>query len=90
MKSTIKKWGNSVAIRIPAAVMKAVEFDIDEIVDVRERVRLLISALRSAQRCGDVLVCGQSRGHRVTELSAAGRARAGVPSSAAGAESGFV
>ena len=36
MKSTIKKWGNSAAIRIPAAVMKAVEFDLDEIVDVRE------------------------------------------------------
>jgi antitoxin component of MazEF toxin-antitoxin module len=30
MKSTIKKWGNSAAIRIPAAVMKAVEFDLDE------------------------------------------------------------
>ena len=36
MKSAIKKWGNSAAIRIPAAVMKAVEFDLDEIVDGRE------------------------------------------------------
>jgi antitoxin MazE len=36
MKSTIKKWGNSPAIRIPADVMKAMEFDLDEIVDVRE------------------------------------------------------
>jgi antitoxin component of MazEF toxin-antitoxin module len=39
MKSTIKKWGNSAAIRIPAAVMKAVEFDLDEIVDVREEAK---------------------------------------------------
>ena len=45
MKSTIKKWGNSAAIRIPAAVMKAVEFDLDEIVDVREEEgRIIIEA----------------------------------------------
>lgn len=36
MKSTLKKWGNSAVIRIPAAVMKAVEFDLNEIVDVRK------------------------------------------------------
>jgi len=36
---------------------------------------LLISALRSAKRCGDASVCARSRGHRVAELYAAGRAR---------------
>lgn len=47
MKSTIKKWGNSAAIRIPAAVMKAVEFDLDEIVDVREEEgRIIIEPVR--------------------------------------------
>jgi antitoxin MazE len=47
MKSTIKKWGNSAAIRIPAAVMKAVEFDLDEIVDVREeKGRIIIEPVR--------------------------------------------
>ena len=46
MKSTIKKWGNSAAIRI-AAVMKAVEFDLDEIVDVREEEgRIIIEPVR--------------------------------------------
>ena len=47
MKSTIKKRGNSAAIRIPAAVMKAVKFDRDEIVDVREeQERIIIEPVR--------------------------------------------
>ena len=47
MKSTIKKWGNSAAIRIPAAVIKAVEFDLNEIVDVRaEEGRIIIEPVR--------------------------------------------
>jgi antitoxin MazE len=47
MKSTIKKWGNSAAIRIPAAVMKAVDFGLDEIVDVREEEgRIIIEPVR--------------------------------------------
>jgi antitoxin MazE len=36
MKATVKKWGNSAAVRIPAAVMQAVQLDLDEVVDVRE------------------------------------------------------
>lgn len=36
MKVTVKKWGNSPAIRIPAAIMQATRLALDEIVDVRE------------------------------------------------------
>lgn len=36
MKATIKKWGNSAAVRIPVAMMQAIGLDIDEPVDVRE------------------------------------------------------
>jgi antitoxin MazE len=36
MKVTVKKWGNSAAVRIPAAVVQAVPLDLDEVVDVRE------------------------------------------------------
>ena len=36
MKVMVKKWGNSAAIRIPAAVMEAMHLDLDEVVDVRE------------------------------------------------------
>jgi antitoxin MazE len=32
----VKKWGNSAAVRIPAAVMQAIQLHLDEVVDVRE------------------------------------------------------
>ncbi len=36
MKSTIRQWGNSAAVRIPASVMRAVPLALDEDVEVRE------------------------------------------------------
>jgi len=36
VKVTVKKWGNSAAVRIPASVMQATNLDLDELVDVRE------------------------------------------------------
>jgi antitoxin MazE len=36
MKATVKKWGNSAAVRIPASVMHAMHLHIEEIVEVRE------------------------------------------------------
>jgi antitoxin MazE len=36
MKVTVKKWGNSLAVRIPAAIMQASQLTLDEVVDVRE------------------------------------------------------
>lgn len=35
MKGTTKKWGNSAAVRIPAAVLDASQLDLDQVVDVR-------------------------------------------------------
>ena len=47
MKATVKKWGNSAAIRIPASVMQAAQLDLDEIVDVREEQgRIIIEPIR--------------------------------------------
>lgn len=47
MKATVKKWGNSAAIRIPAAVMEATQLNLDEIVDVREEEgRIIIEPIR--------------------------------------------
>jgi antitoxin MazE len=47
MKVTVKKWGNSAAVRIPAAVMQAVRLDLDEVVDVREESgRIVIEPTR--------------------------------------------
>ncbi len=36
MKTTVKQWGNSAAVRIPAVVMRAMHLDLDAAVDVRE------------------------------------------------------
>jgi antitoxin MazE len=36
MKATVRKWGNSAAIRIPSAVMQAARLDLDEPVEIRE------------------------------------------------------
>ena len=36
MRATVKKWGNSAAVRIPASVMRAARLNLGEEVDVRE------------------------------------------------------
>jgi antitoxin MazE len=36
MRVTVKKWGNSASVRIPAAIMEAARLSLDETVDVRE------------------------------------------------------
>jgi antitoxin MazE len=36
MRATVRKWGNSAAVRIPAAVMEAARLIPDQAVDVRE------------------------------------------------------
>jgi len=47
MKSVVKKWGNSAAVRIPAAVMEAIPLELDESVDVREEAgRIVIEPVR--------------------------------------------
>lgn len=47
MKATVKKWGNSAAVRSPAAVMQATHLDLDEVVDVREEAgRIVIERVR--------------------------------------------
>jgi antitoxin MazE len=47
MKSIVKKWGNSAAVRIPASVMEAIPLEIDQPVDVREEAgRIVIEPVR--------------------------------------------
>jgi antitoxin MazE len=47
MRATVKKWGNSAAVRIPASVMQATHLDLDEEVDVREEAgRIVIEPVR--------------------------------------------
>ena len=37
MKTTIKKWGNSAAVRIPASVMEAADIRLEDVVDISEK-----------------------------------------------------
>jgi len=47
MRATVKKWGNSAAVRIPASVMEATHLDLDEVVEVREEAgRIVIEPVR--------------------------------------------
>ena len=36
MRVTVKKWGNSASVRIPAGIMKAAHLGLDDAVDIRE------------------------------------------------------
>jgi antitoxin MazE len=47
MRATVKKWGNSAAVRIPASVMQATRLHLNVVVDVREEAgRIVIEPVR--------------------------------------------
>jgi antitoxin MazE len=50
MKATVRKWGNSAALRIPAAILQSAHLDLDELVDLREEHgRIVIEPLHTKQ-----------------------------------------
>ena len=47
MRVTVKKWGNSASIRIPAAIMEASRLQVDAAVEIREEDgRIIIEPVR--------------------------------------------
>lgn len=59
MRATVRKWGNSAAVRIPASVMQATRLDLDEVVDVREEEgRIVIEPVRQKTYNLDALLKG--------------------------------
>ena len=59
MEVTVKKWGNSAAVRIPASVMVAAHVNLDKTVEVREeRGRIIIEPVRCKQYKLDELLGG--------------------------------
>ncbi len=49
MQGVVKKWGNSAAVRIPAAVLEAARVNLDQPVDVREEAgRIVIEPIQPA------------------------------------------
>lgn len=50
MQGVVKKWGNSAAVRIPAAVLAAAKVSLEQAVDVREEAgRIIIEPTRSTR-----------------------------------------
>ena len=59
MQGIVKKWGNSAAVRIPAAVLEAAQLRLDQPVDVREEGgRIVIEPVRPARYDLEALVAG--------------------------------
>jgi antitoxin MazE len=74
MRATVKKWGNSAAVRIPASVMHATNIDLDEVVDVREEDgRIVISPVRQKRYELNALLKGitSKNQHRAIDFGAA-------------------
>lgn len=47
MRTTVKKWGNSAAVRIPLAILQAARLAMDDPVEIREeKGRIVIEPLR--------------------------------------------
>lgn len=65
MKSSVKKWGNSAAVRIPASIMQTMNLDLDDAVDVREEDgRIIIEPVHKKSYELDALI----KGIRTTNL----------------------
>ena len=59
MKTTIKKWGNSAAVRIPASVMEAADIRLEDVVDISEKEgEIVVKRVRSKGFDLDDLVDG--------------------------------
>jgi antitoxin MazE len=65
METVVKKWGNSAAVRIPAAVLEAARLGIDQSVEVREEQgRIVIEPVRPAAYSLAELVDGITKDNR--------------------------
>lgn len=65
----VKKWGNSASVRIPAAVLDAAKFKLDQPVDIREEGgRIIIEPARRYVHDLDELLDGIPEGTRFEEI----------------------
>ena len=64
MRVTLKKWGNSAAVRIPAPIMQAASLELDETVEVREeKGRIIIEPVQKKSYRLDGLLKGINAGN---------------------------
>jgi len=70
MRATVKKWGNSAAVRMPAAVMEEARLEIDQPVEVRvEDGRVVIEPIKAPEFTLDALLAGVTRDNLHEEKS---------------------
>jgi antitoxin MazE len=56
MTTTLKKWGNSTAVRIPASVLQAVKFNSNQLVEIREESgRIIIEPAKKVYSLDELL-----------------------------------
>ena len=73
MRVTIKKWGNSASVRIPAPIMEAAHVRLDQQVDVREeRGRIIIEPVRAPAFDLASLIAGITDENRHSEIDTGG------------------
>jgi antitoxin MazE len=59
MQTIIKKWGNSPALRLNAAVMKSAQFNIDQLVSVKvQKGRIVIEPMMKSEYQLEELLAG--------------------------------
>lgn len=69
MHGTVRKWGNSAAIRLPTSLLNAVQLQIDQAVDVREEDgRIIIQPLRQDRISLESLTAGITDENRHSEI----------------------
>jgi antitoxin MazE len=69
MRSAVKKWGNSAAVRIPAPVMETARLSLDQVVEVREEEgRIIIEPLRPQEYDLSSLIAGITDENRHDEV----------------------
>jgi antitoxin MazE len=69
MKGSVKKWGNSAAVRIPAAVLAATQVHVDGEVDIREEAgRIVIEPMHAKKYKLDYLLKGITKGNIHEEI----------------------
>lgn len=62
MEATIRKWGNSPAVRLTTSTMKAAAFDLEQKVTIKAtRGRIVIEPAGDVEPSLDVLVAGISK-----------------------------
>lgn len=69
MKAVVKKWGNSAAVRIPAAIMEAAHLTLEQVLDVREEDgRLIMEPVEEESVSLEELVAGITDDNRHDDL----------------------